>query len=176
MVRGLLVYSRVGRSPEPPSDIELDELVATVRLDLGQVITERGASLSSEPLPCISGQPELVRLVLQNLLSNALKFVPAGRTPIIEVRAAVEGGLARITVADNGIGIAPEQTEAVFTAFHRLHSKDEYEGTGIGLAIVHKAVTHHGGRVWLEPRPGGGTLAHFTQPLVRPAGARSKAA
>jgi len=104
-------------------------------------------------------------MVWQNLIGNAVKF----RRPDVPCRIAVgcvrEGEDWHLTVADNGIGIAPEFAEKVFVIFQRLHARDEYEGTGIGLSLSRKIIEFHGGRIWLDPAPAEGALIHFTLPV-----------
>jgi signal transduction histidine kinase len=104
--------------------------------------------------------------VLQNLLSNALKFGRPGVPPSVEIEAHREGGDWCLVVADHGIGIPPEQRDQVFQMFHRLHGLDAYEGAGVGLAIVQRIVEHHGGRVRAEATPGGGATFLVTLPAA----------
>lgn len=105
---------------------------------------------------------QLVQL-LQNLLSNSLKY-RSGAAPRIGVRAVPEGGRWRLSVEDNGIGIDPAYHEKIFALFQRLHTRKEHPGTGIGLALCRKIVERHGGRIWVESRPGAGATFHFTLP------------
>ncbi len=104
--------------------------------------------------------------LLQNLVANALKFRDGGRAQVWVRAEADDSGMARIAVADGGIGIAPEQREHVFEMFGRLHDRETYEGTGIGLAICRKIVERHGGRIWIDEREGGGTVFRFTLPVA----------
>jgi signal transduction histidine kinase len=110
-----------------------------------------------DPLPVVLGHPATLSQVLTNLLGNALKFVPADRTPALRVRAENDNGRIRVWVEDNGMGIAAEHQERIFRVFERLHSGDDYPGTGIGLAIVRKAVERMGGAVGVESTPGQGS-------------------
>jgi signal transduction histidine kinase len=112
----------------------------------------------------VNGDPgELTRL-LQNLVGNALKYHAKDRPPVVLVGAEREDGHWRISVTDNGIGIAPENFGRIFGVFQRLHRRDEYEGTGIGLAICKKVVEHHGGTIDVRSEPGQGTTFSFTLP------------
>jgi signal transduction histidine kinase len=103
---------------------------------------------------------------MQNLLSNALKFVAADQTPQVRVSAARRGDMWEVSVSDNGIGIAPQHSERIFKMFQRLHGRDSYEGTGIGLAICKKTVERHGGTIGVAPAANGGSVFHFTAPAA----------
>jgi len=102
--------------------------------------------------------------LFQNLIGNAVKFVPENRTPEVAVTAERDGALWRFEVADNGIGLEPAHAERIFRMFQRLHNRDSYPGTGIGLAIAKKVVERHGGTIWAEPRAVGGSAFRFTLP------------
>lgn len=173
LVQGLLAYSRIGRNALTLESFDLNELIDSVLIDLTPLMLEKGAKVHVEPIPKVVGQPDLVRLVLQNLISNAIKFTPADTQPSITITQEPCGERLRITVADNGIGIDPIYAQKVFSAFQRLHSKEEYPGTGIGLAIAQKIVQQHQGTIWFEPNKDAGTAFHFTlsqasQPLATP--------
>jgi signal transduction histidine kinase len=102
--------------------------------------------------------------VFQNLIANAIKFRRADEAPQVHVSATREGDLWRFSVADNGIGIPADQRERIFQIFHRLHTREEYPGTGIGLALCRRIVERHGGRIWVESEPGEGATFYFTLP------------
>ncbi len=106
--------------------------------------------------------------LLRNLLSNALKFVPDGRRPEVHVSAQRVGGGWTVTVADNGIGVEPGARERIFTMFERLHPRERYTGTGIGLSICKRIVERRGGTIWVEPDPGGGSHFRFNLPDAVP--------
>ena len=108
------------------------------------------------------GDAQQLGQLFQNLIGNACKFVPADRTPRVTVSAERDGAQWRFTVADNGIGLDAAHAERIFRMFQRLHSRDEYPGTGIGLAIAKKVVERHGGTIWAEPGPDGGARFCFT--------------
>ena len=116
------------------------------------------------PLPTVSGESSLLTALFQNLIANALKF-HGDAPPEVRIGAEREGEEWLFTCTDNGIGIDPEYAERVFVIFQRLHGKDEYAGTGIGLAMCRKIVEHHGGRIWLDPDAGSGTTFRFTLAL-----------
>ena len=158
LIEDLLAYSRLGRADLELVPVELSPLVAGVVKQLDAAIKESGAELEVvEPLPRMVAHRATLAQIVLNLLTNAMKFVPEGRRPHVRVSGAVTDGRARLSVADNGIGIAPEHQERIFRVFERLHGPAAYAGTGIGLAIVRKGVERMGGRVGLESRVGEGT-------------------
>jgi signal transduction histidine kinase len=158
----------VGRSPLREDDVDLEAVLADVLEWLAPAISERGAQVTRDPLPVIRGERGQMAQVLQNLVSNAVKFTAAATTPEVHLSAVPEGRDGwRISVRDNGIGI-DGHGDLVFKMFGRLHSGDAYPGTGIGLALAKRIVEGHGGRIWVEPAPGGGSVFSFTLP----AGAR----
>ena len=136
-------------------------MLAQVLSDLQAQLTECGAVIAHDPLPTVPGDATRLRQVLQNLIGNALKF-RAAKPPRIHIAAVKEAQHWRFAVRDNGIGIDPQQTERLFQVFQRLHSQSEYPGSGIGLAICKKIVEQHGGRIWVESRPGEGAIFYFT--------------
>jgi signal transduction histidine kinase len=165
LIRDLLSYSRAGRGELNPELVDLTSAVRQVLDDLAGPVSQRGAEVFVGAMPIVRADRGRVGQVLQNLIGNALKFCDRD-TPRIEVRAVREGAVHRMSVADNGIGIDPAEAERIFRPFHRLHSEDSYEGTGIGLAICQKIVSRHGGTIWAEGMPGEGTTFHFTLPAV----------
>jgi light-regulated signal transduction histidine kinase (bacteriophytochrome) len=165
LIDDLLAYSRIGRRGLVPEPVAADEALARARANLKLAIDETAARIESDPLPCVSGdEPQLVQL-FQNLIANAIKF-RGSNPPHIRIAAVRHGMHWRFSVADNGIGIAPAHFERIFVIFQRLHSKSEYPGTGIGLAACKKIVERHGGRIWVESRPGGGATFFFTLPAA----------
>jgi signal transduction histidine kinase len=166
LVRDLLAYSRAGNTKPSHERVALDEIVARAIDNLAAPIAEAGAEVGAEPLPDVLGDRAMLSQVFQNLIANAVKFCDGGR-PIVLVRAEPEGEhRVRVSVEDCGIGIAPEEADRIFRPFHRLHGDDRYEGSGIGLAICRRVVEAHGGRIWAEPRPEGGTAFRLTLPLA----------
>jgi signal transduction histidine kinase len=165
LINDLLAFSRVGRTSGPLGPVELDEALRRALANLGAAIEESGAKVDAEPLPTVRGEASLLALVFQNLIGNAIKF-RSEATP--EVRIAVErrNGDWQISCSDNGIGIDPEYAERVFVIFQRLHAKDEYPGTGIGLAMCRKIVEYHGGRIWLDADGKPGTTFRMTLPAL----------
>ena len=161
LIKALLDLSRAGRSSRQPERVDLDEALADVLRTLRARIDDTGARVTAENLPSVSGDAVQLRQLLQNLVANAVKF--RGDEPgEVEVWARHEGEEVQVTVADRGIGIAPEQAQRIFEPFQRAASG--YDGTGIGLAVCARIVLAHGGRIWAEPRPGGGSLFTFALP------------
>jgi light-regulated signal transduction histidine kinase (bacteriophytochrome) len=167
LINDLLAFSRVGRMGRESELVDADDLVAAAAANLASGIEETGAEIEvTGDLPVVSGERSLLVLVFQNLIGNGIKF--RGEEPP-RVRLSVErdDGFWRFTVADNGIGIDPEYGERIFVIFQRLHTKEAYTGTGIGLAMCRKVIEHHGGRIWLEPSDNGaGATFRFTLPVA----------
>ena len=165
MVLDLLEYSRVGGLGDGLAPVPLAEVVGTAIANLDVAIDDTKAKISvSSPLPTVMGaRGELVRLV-QNLIDNALTYRSSGRPPAIAIGCVKGEDGWRCSVSDNGIGIAPEYFERIFGIFQRLHTREKYDGTGIGLAICKKIIEHHGGRLWVESRQGVGSTFFFTLP------------
>ena len=163
LIDDLLSYSRSGRTELRAEPVDTREVVESTLESLDAAVRESGAELTLGELPTVETDPGALRQVFQNLLSNALKFT-ADAAPRVEVSAERSNGDWTFAVADNGIGIDPAQAERVFEMFQRLHGRDEYGGTGIGLAISQRVVERLGGRIWCEPREGEGTVFRFTIP------------
>ena len=160
----LLTYSRVGNEPLTRATVDLAKLAEQVLELLAAPIAESGARVELGQLPSVQGGEAQLQRVLQNLVANALKFTESGTPPRVELSACHDPGAWRISVADRGIGIDPAKAEQVFQMFQRLHSRHDYPGSGIGLSLCRRIVERHGGRIWFEPRQGGGTVFHFTIP------------
>jgi signal transduction histidine kinase len=158
LIRDLLAYSRITRSELRLTSLDLHHAMQSATEQVANEVAARHARLVvDEPLPEVVGHETTLAQVLANLLANAIKFVPAERTPDVHVRAERRDGRVRVWVEDNGIGIAPEHHERIFRVFERLNPAEDYPGTGIGLAIVRKGVERMGGRVGVESPPGGGS-------------------
>jgi len=158
LINDLLEYGRISRAHLPLTPVALDEVVRVALAQLQPEIQSRGARVDvREPLPRVVGHATTLALVAQNLMSNALKFVPPGATPRVEIQAEVSAGRARLWVVDHGLGIAPEHHERIFDVFERLHGVGAYPGTGIGLAIVRKAVARMGGQSGVSSALGQGS-------------------
>jgi PAS domain S-box-containing protein len=155
LIQDLLALSHATKSELPLADVDLDALVAELREHYPQWT---GAGIAvARPLRRVRGSEPLLAQALANLVNNALKFTKPGRAPKVSISTETEGGKVRLTVADEGLGIDPAYHERVFRPFVRLHPTDRYEGSGIGLAIVKKAVERMGGRVGVDSEPGRGS-------------------
>ncbi len=173
LIDDLLTYSRVERDTFAPAAVDLAQVAETTLRGLEAAVADAGADVRVGPLPTVTGDAGQLGQLLQNLVANALKFHRPGVPPTVTIDAVADGDEWTVTVADDGIGIHPEQLERVFQMFQRLHSRDEYEGTGIGLAVCRRIVERHGGRLWAQERPGGGTQMRFTLAAAAAGAARS---
>ncbi|WAX80393.1 sensor histidine kinase [Streptomyces sp. KMM 9044] len=162
LINDLLDFSRVGRLHNAHQDVDLGEVLERTLAALSVGIEEAGAEITHDPLPTLVADPTQLGMLWQNLIGNAVKFRRPGETPKIHVTAAPEGELWRFTVTDNGIGIAPEYADKVFVIFQRLHTKDTYTGSGIGLAMCKKIVEFHGGTIEIDPGYHDGARIVFT--------------
>jgi light-regulated signal transduction histidine kinase (bacteriophytochrome) len=171
LINDLLTFSRVGRLNSAETEVELDAALNAALANLTIAIEESGAEIvrPAEPLPQIVGDPTLLAMLWQNLIGNAMKFRRDGVTPRIEIECRQDVDEQwLITMSDNGIGIAPEFVDKVFIIFQRLHGRDAYGGTGIGLALCKKIVEHHGGAIWIDTSYTEGTRFRFTLPIPKP--------
>ena len=163
LINDLLSYSRLETRGREPAPTDCQEVLRLAKENLRLAIKETGAEVSAAALPVVSADSaQLVRL-FQNLIANAIKFHGQAR-PRVHVSAVRRNGDWLFAVQDNGIGIDPEQFERIFQIFQRLHTRSEYPGTGIGLALCKRIVERHGGRIWVESRPGQGSTFNFTLP------------
>lgn len=160
LIQSLLEYSRVN-SKRPFEDINMNNLLNTLLMNLGESIKENNAIIKSDPLPDIFGDPILINQLFQNLLTNAIKFKRDGN-PEIKISGKKINNEYLFSVKDNGIGIPKEYANKIFIIFQRLHEAEKFPGTGIGLAICKKIVERHGGKIWFESEPGQGTTFFFT--------------
>ncbi|HEY3190338.1 MAG TPA: ATP-binding protein [Solirubrobacteraceae bacterium] len=165
LIDDLLVYSRVGREPLREEDVDLEDVLRQVLNWIAPALREREARVTHDPLPAVRGERGQIAQVLQNLVANAVKFTGPDVEPEVHVSAAPEGRSWRISVRDNGIGV-DGANDVIFKMFGRLHPVDTYPGTGIGLALAKRIVEGHGGQIWVEPAPGGGSVFSFTLPAA----------
>jgi PAS domain S-box-containing protein len=161
LISDLLAYSRLGTSDRELVPVELDGILTQLMKNLQTVIKDSRAVITHDPLPEVLGDSEQITELLQNLIINSIKF-RGKEPPRVHVGARQLSERWLIFVRDNGIGIDPQYTERVFVIFQRLHSRDDYPGTGIGLAICRKIVERHGGRIWVDSEPGKGSTFYFT--------------
>jgi PAS domain S-box-containing protein len=178
LINDLLTYSRVTTKARPFVPVDLGRIAAEVMSDLQVTIEQAGARVELGELPEVEADPTQMRQLLQNLLSNALKFRRPGVPPVVRIggrvhgpeRATGGGSLCTVTVADNGIGFKPGYAERIFGIFQRLHGRNEYPGTGIGLATCRKILERHGGTITASSQPGKGATFVFTLPIKQTSG------
>jgi light-regulated signal transduction histidine kinase (bacteriophytochrome) len=161
LIEDLLAWSRVATRARPFVATNFETVLASVLRNLHVAIEESGAQITHDPLPTLAADPVQMAQLLQNLIANAVKFRGA-EPPRIHVSAEFAGPEWNFAVRDNGIGIDPKYFELIFTIFQRLHTRPEYPGTGIGLAVCKKIVERHGGTIWIESAPGAGATFHFS--------------
>lgn len=161
LIMDLLEYSRLGTGKEAFDWVDVGEVIKDVGEVFREQIATAGADITIGPLPRVWGDKVQLMQLLQNLMSNALKYA-SEKPPVITVRAEEHPDHWQFSVWDNGIGIDPKFFDKIFIIFQRLHNKNEYSGTGIGLAICKKIVERHGGKIWVESGSGGGSTFYFT--------------
>ena len=167
LIDDLLAFSRVGRTKLAMRPVDLGELVRDAQREVAPAINGRQVAWTVHSLPCVQGDPAMLRQVLTNLISNAVKYTSTRPVAAIEVGAeAGAGGEVVVRVRDNGVGFDPRYAHKLFGVFQRLHSADQFDGTGIGLANVKRIVHRHGGRTWAEGRVDGGATFYFSLPAV----------
>jgi PAS domain S-box-containing protein len=164
LIADLLTYSRVGTKGHAFESTDLEAVLVRVLGDLKLAVEQSGGAVTHDPLPTVVGDGTQLAQLLQNLLANALKF-RGPDPPRVHLSAERNGREVKVSVRDNGIGIAPEHVERIFVIFQRLHTTAQYPGTGIGLAVCKKIVERHGGRIWVESQPGQGATFSFTLPV-----------
>ncbi len=176
LINDLLTYSRVTTKAQPFTPINLNDTLTEVISDLEVRLEQSGGKIVFEELPIIDADSTQMRQLFQNLLSNALKFTPPERKPLVQVKAAIlqNSSLGRpacqITVTDNGIGFEEKYLDRIFTIFQRLHGRHEYEGTGIGLAVCRKIADRHNGILTATSKLGEGSNFIITLPLKQKSG------
>ena len=162
LIEDLLTYSRVGQSAHTRQLTDCGQILDQALKSLSVVIEETGAQVSCDALPTVLATPTQLALLFQNLVGNAIKFRHKDRPVQIDIGAELHGDAWTFWVKDNGIGIDPQYFERIFLVFQRLHTRTEYPGTGIGLALCKRIVGRHGGRIWVESAPDKGTTFFFT--------------
>jgi signal transduction histidine kinase len=169
LINDLLAYSRVGTRGRAFISTDCNDVLELALLNLRAAIEESGARVTHDPLPTVLGDEAQLGQLFQNLIGNAIKY-HGSSPPEIHVRCERDGDMWRFAVIDNGIGIDPEYAERIFIIFQRLHTKQEYPGTGVGLAICKKIVERHRGKIWVESAPRKGSIFYFTLPIAQAAG------
>jgi light-regulated signal transduction histidine kinase (bacteriophytochrome) len=162
LIEDLLAFSRLGRKPIAPVEMDMDALVAEVVREIQSSLADTRTVIETAKLPPAQGDRAMVRQVWINLLSNAMKFSGKSDHPKVEIGASRQGTEDIYWVKDSGIGFDMQYYGKLFGVFQRLHSAEEFPGTGVGLAIVQRVVTRHGGRVWADSKPGAGATFYFT--------------
>jgi light-regulated signal transduction histidine kinase (bacteriophytochrome) len=162
IILDLLDFSRVGKTDDDLEEVNFNNLVNEVLALYRRKIEEVHASISFENLPVIQTYKTPVRQVFQNLIDNSLKYQRPDVPPVITISCKENKTNFKFSVEDNGIGIAPEYFDKIFIIFQRLHGKDQYSGTGMGLAITKKIIENLGGKIWLESEEGKGSTFYFT--------------
>ena len=163
LIKDLLAYSQIGTQGMQLQPMESESALAQALSNLKTAIDEKGAVITHDALPEVTADPSQLGRLFQNLIGNAIKFC-GEKTPEVHVSAERKGDSWIFSIRDNGIGIARNSADRIFVIFQRLHKREEYEGTGIGLAICKRIVERHGGSIWLESDPGKGSTFYFTIP------------
>jgi len=164
LVRDLLAYTQAAKADKPKEPVDANAAFGAAVANLSGTIAETGAFVDSDPLPAVLIEATQLQQLFQNVVGNALKYHRKGVPPAVHAAARRDGGYWDFSIRDNGIGIEAEFREKIFGVFKRLHTSEEYSGTGIGLAICQRIVERHGGRIWVESLPGDGSTFHFTLP------------
>jgi len=174
LIRDLLTFSRINTRADEPAPVDIGAVLDDVERSLTVAREESGARIEREgTLPTVLGDRSQMEQLLQNLIGNAIKF-RGDAPPIVRIEHdPAKHGLIELRVVDNGIGIKPEYRDRVFRLFQRLNSRSSYDGTGIGLALCKRIVERHGGTIWIESPPDGGTTFHFTLPATSAGGTTS---
>jgi light-regulated signal transduction histidine kinase (bacteriophytochrome) len=165
LLNELLSYSRVASRNNPLVPVCSEDALQNAINNLRRIIEESSATVAElDVLPNILGDEIQLTQVFQNLLANAIKCCPGDRSPHVQVSAAEQDDAWLFEVTDDGIGMEPQYLDKIFNMVQRLHSRSEYPGTGVGLAICRKIIVRHGGDIWVESQPGSGSAFYFTLP------------
>ena len=172
IIEGILAYSMLDKKAQPVENINLDQIIENIKIDLELIIEEKGAILIKNELVDIQGAPILIQQLFYNLIHNALKFSKADQPPRVTLSSVIikkdDRDFVQVSIKDNGIGFDSGHYEKIFNAFERLHSKDEYEGNGLGLALCRKIVQRHGGTITATGKKDAGAEFIVTLPLEQP--------
>jgi light-regulated signal transduction histidine kinase (bacteriophytochrome) len=166
LIQDLLAYSRVGKRQQALKTVDSNEIMRNVLRNLQVAIEESNTKISyPDSLPTVKADHSQFEQLLQNLIGNAIKYRDESRACEIQINCDRVGNMWQFSVADNGIGIEADYFERIFEIFKRLHGKETYSGTGLGLAVCKRIVDGHGGKIWLESELGKGSIFYFTLPL-----------
>jgi light-regulated signal transduction histidine kinase (bacteriophytochrome) len=168
LIDDLLAFSRVGRTEVRLTEVDINQLVASCRRDVVAEAGGRQVEWIIGRFPTVRGDPAMLRLVVRNLLSNAMKYTRKQPRPVVEVGCQTSNGELTVFVKDNGVGFDMQHADKLFGVFQRLHRSEEFEGTGIGLANVRRIIERHGGRTGAEGAIGKGATFYFTLPAEKP--------
>ncbi len=168
LINDLLAFSRVGRSGHELELVDLDDALEQAKSSVSRLLEQNGARVDAPALPTVHGERALLISLFQNLISNAVKF-RSDEPPVVRIACERQGEMWQFSCTDNGIGVDAEYAERIFVIFQRLHTKEAYPGTGIGLAMCRKIVEYHGGRMWLDPQRHPGARFLFTLPVAEDA-------
>jgi light-regulated signal transduction histidine kinase (bacteriophytochrome) len=163
LILDLLEYSRVNSSQHEVDEVDLNSIMDDVLLTYNSTLEETDGQLTKVQLPVVKGSKIQIQQLFQNVVGNAIKY-RSNKPPQINISYKDVGSFYRFSISDNGIGIDPRFFHKIFIIFQRLHNREQYSGTGIGLAICKKIVDKHGGKIWLESEPGKGSTFYFTLP------------
>ena len=164
LIEDLLTYARVASRARALQPAKLDDILDEVLHSLQVRLNEQHVVIERGPLPTVMVDRRQLAQLIQNLISNSMKFQAKGSKPIVQISAEQQNEHWLVRIRDNGIGLEPEYQEKIFVIFQRLHSREDYEGTGVGLAVCKKIVERHGGSIWVESRPSEGATFLFTLP------------
>ena len=167
LIDDLLDFSRMNRQEIKSAQCDMTQLAQNVFNSLDEPLRSRIQHFNLKPLPPVYGDPAMLRQVLFNLLSNAVKFTGHEPAPVIEVGASSAEGKNTYYVKDNGVGFDQRYAHKLFGVFQRLHAENEFEGTGVGLALVQRIIHRHGGKVWAEGKLNAGATFYFTLPILK---------
>jgi len=162
LILDLLEYSKVGKTDIKVESIAVDQLLSEILTLNQRLLLEENVTIDIGEMPVITGTKSLIQQVFHNLILNAVKYRKSAVEPIVSISASEKDTHWQFAISDNGIGIESDYYDRIFVIFQRLHTKDEYSGTGIGLAICKKIVENHGGRIWVESALGEGSTFYFT--------------
>jgi light-regulated signal transduction histidine kinase (bacteriophytochrome) len=166
LILDLLEYSRVNSSVIEKEDVDVNEVIEDLRLTYKNLLEETGGTIYSDRLPLVKGNKTQILQLFQNLIGNAFKY-RTEKPPVITISCQEDNNSYKFSVTDNGIGIDPKFFQKIFIIFQRLHKREQYTGTGIGLAICKKIVDKHGGKIWVNSAPGHGSTFYFTVPKTK---------